>query len=178
MILQHVTRERLPRGLHHPLKYADLEAPLQGKGAPRLYLSARFGGDVLREPPEHRTGGPAATAVGREYLQLARIHYHPQAHRVLDGDDLPWGDQDDPLVVFADVFPVEREVSQWLPALRRFTAQTAAAHVGKLAGNGLPGDRWLVHLALLPETSELEVGTVTWTDLRRNDERIERVPIS
>ena len=170
MIVQHVTRERLGRGLHHPLKYADIEACVDAAGASRIFLSVRFVGQPSSGQPDHRDRPVGAE--GREYRELVRLHYHPEAHRVPVEGEAPWADVDNPVVLFADVWPVERELTQWLPRLRSYLAKLVAANVNALTPDGLPTSRWLLHCALLPETSEVEVGTTTWTELRRNDEAI------
>lgn len=175
MIVQHVIRERLGRGLHHPLKYADVESCFEGAGADRMFLSVRFIGSPSADDPEHRQkprSGPP-----REHREMVRVHYHPSAHRVPMDGDVPWLDVDDPIVVFAEVWPLEREMTQWLPQLRGFLAGLIKANVDGLMQNGLPGQRFLVHASLLPETSEIEVGTTSWTELRRNAEAIHNVNI-
>ena len=162
-------------GLHHPLKYADIEACLPGAGSRRVYLSVQFRGQPSSDLPEHRDRhhGPDS----REYRQLARVHYHPEPSRVPTEDTPPWSNDDDPTVVFVEVWPVQRDLTQWLPNLRAFLTKLLRANVDGIAPKGLDGSRFLLHFGLLPETSEIEVGTTSWTELRRNREAVHAVAV-
>jgi hypothetical protein len=175
MIVQHVTRERLGGSLHHPLKYADLAACLEEVGAERVYLSVRFVGTPSAASPEYREKSRSEPV--REQHELVQIHYHPSAHRVEVEGTPPWEGVTDPVVVFVDIWPVERDVTQWLPRLRSFLAGLVKANITGLLPNGLPASRFLLHASLLSETSEIEVGTTTWTELRRNQEAVHAVAI-
>lgn len=173
MILQHVIRERVAPGLHHPLKYSDLETPIAMSTDVPVHLAVTFLARTLNEPDEPSKGGPPLG----EYRLLTKVHFHPEAHRVPTTGDVPWADATSPTVVFADVHPVEREVTQWLPGLRKFTAELVAEKLLAQTGGAFPGDRWQLTIALLPETSELQWGLTTWTALRRNAEVVQRVAI-
>ncbi len=183
MIIEHVTRDRHPKDLHHPVRYADLEGLFVDPGGKeRLYLSLHFGGAVLESVPEHRqskrpgrqkAGLPGSAA----YVQLLRVHHHPDPTRVKPPADTPWAEDDKPRVMFADVLPLERKLTEWFPSLRAQLCDVLAPRLGHLQALG-PNARWLVHVALLPESAELEVGTTTWTELLRNEEAIERLPLA
>ncbi len=182
MIVQHVSRDRHPRDLHHVLRYGDLEAAIPHEGKNKVFLSMHFTGTVASDPPEHRqskrTGRKRAGLLeGAEYVQLVRVHYHPRAERVTEVEGKPWADVDDPVVIFGEVFPITRKVSEWFPRLRASLAELLTTRIATLTAQGLPGDRWLLHVGFLPESGSLEVGVTTWSDLRKNDEKIERVAI-
>ena len=175
MIIGHVHKERLSKQLYHPLKYADLEACVDTPTLPQAYLAVRFSGTPSDHVPTHRTqtGGGAP----REAHQLAMLHHHPSPERVSFPGDVPWADKTAPKVIFADVWPVDRALTKRTPQLRNWLAQTMADQVRKLNGQHLFEHRWLLHIALLSETMELEIGTTTWTDLRRNRETIARISL-
>lgn len=181
MIVQHVSREKHPRNLHHVVRYGDLEAAVPVGERQSVYLSVQFIGSVVSGPPEHRqsqrSGRTKAGVRGVEYVQLAKVSFHPRAERVIDPDGCPWSDEEDPVVVFAEVYPIERKVSEWFPKLRAAVAEVLMARVGELARGGLPTDRWLLHVGFLPESGSLEVGITTWTDLRKNSERVDQFKV-
>ncbi|GEM_PF-2735765 len=175
MIIKHVTRGRSPRTVHHPLKYSDLETAVGEQGGARVHLAVHFADTPVNARP-HDSVVSGADA-GSEYRQLVQVHFHPQAHRVPSANDVPWAGEDEPNVIFVDVFPIERDVSKWLPRLRLFITAELNRRVGELTKGGLPSDRWLLRAGLLPETSELEVETTTWTALRRNKATIDVVGV-
>lgn len=182
MIIEHVTRDRHHRDLQHPLRYADLEALLPRQEAPdRVYLAAHFTGAPLDDVPEHRQsrrpGRTRADLPGSAaYHQVMRLHHHPEAARVVDPAGRPWAGDASPRVVFADVHPLDRKVAEWFPGLRAAVGEVLGPRVRALFAAG-PASRWLLHVALLPESTELEIGTTRWTALLRHDEDIERIAL-
>lgn len=182
MIVQHVSREKHPRNLHHVVRYGDLESAVPAGERQKVFLSVQFTGAVVPEPPAHRQSQrsgrkKAGVATSAEYVQLARVTFHPIAARVVEPEGKPWAEVDEPTVVFAEVYPIERSVSEWFPKLRASVAETLTTRIGELTRGGLPTGRWLLHIGFLPESGSIEVGTTTWTDLRKNDERIDQFPI-
>ena len=182
MIISHVTRDRCTKDLHHVLRYGDIESTLPDTGRDKVYLHVRFGADVHSEQPEHRRSKRsgrtrAGGAAGVEYLQLATLHYHPKAERVVDAAGTPWEGVSSPVVVHGEVFPIPRKVSEWFPQLRGAVAELLTTNVAQLARDKVGGDRWLIHVGFLPESGSLEVGLTRWTDLRKNPERVERIVI-
>ncbi len=173
MIVGHVIRERHAKDLHHVLKYADLEACAQAPDVRKSFLYLNYPAEPITTRPKWRRKGRAS----EDWYELLTLHYHPEAGRVLADDGTPWAGVDEPVVVFSQVPPVPRDISAWLPKLRSFVAGVVAEKVEALAPRGLPTGRWIVHVALLPESSTLEVGVQTWTDLRHNDEIVERIPV-
>ncbi len=173
MIIRHVIREKHGKGLHHVLKYADLEVCAQAPGVRKSYLHLDYPAEPVTSRPEWRRGQQR----GEDWFEVLMLHFHPSAARVMSDEDTPWQGVEEPVVLFGRVPPVPREISAWLPQLRSFVADVVAERVRNLAPSGLPTQRWTVHVALLPESSTVEVGVQTWTDLRRNDERIERIQV-
>ncbi|MEY3013926.1 MAG: hypothetical protein RIT45_2661 [Pseudomonadota bacterium] len=183
MIVEHVRRDRHPKDIHHVLRYGDLEGllPLQDDKQ-WIYLSAHFGGAVTDSVPDHRqsrrSGRQRAGLPGTAtYFQLCRLHFHPDASRVVDAAGTPWETAQQPTVVFADVMPVAHKVSEWFPTLKAGICEVLGGEIRQLVANGY-SDRWLLHVALLPESAELEIGRTTWSDLLRNDEKVWRVALS
>lgn len=182
MIVENVTRDRHHKDLHHPLRYADLEGLLEDPGAKaRLHLSVHFTGSVLESVPEHRQSKRA----GRQkaglphqaaYFQVLQLHHHPDAARVVEAAGRPWADEQQPRVVFAQIHPLERKVTEWFPALRGAMVDAIRDRVASEMAQG-PSVRWMIHVALLPESAEFEIGTTTWSELLRNDEIIVRQPL-
>lgn len=173
MIVHHVTRDKHGKDLHHVLKYADLEGCAWAPDVRKSYFHIDFLADPVVEQPDWRRGPPPRA----DWYELLNLHFHPQPERVMPATDMPWADVTDPVVLFGRVPTVPREISTWLPQLRTFIAQVVADRVRILAPKGLPTGRWTLHVALLPESSTLEIGLQTWTDLRRNDETIERISV-
>ena len=182
MIDENVTRDRHHKDLHHPLRYADLESLLEDPGAKsRLHLSVHFTGAVLESVPEHRQSKRA----GRQkaglphqaaYFQILQLHHHPEPARVVEPAGRPWADEEQPRVVFAQIHPLDRKVTEWFPAIRSAIVEAIAERVTAAMAQG-PSVRWMIHVALLPESAEFEIGTTTWTALLRNDEVIVRQPL-
>ena len=173
MIVRHVTRDKHGKDLHHVLKYADLESCARAPGVRKSFLHLTY-------PAEPSTRRPTWRRKGRgkeDWFELLTLHYHPEASRVMADEGTPWAGVESPVVLHGQVPPVPRDISAWLPQLRSFVAKVVADRVVALAPDGLPTGRWILHVALLPESSTLEVGMQTWTDLRRNDEQIERIPV-
>ncbi|MCO4762920.1 MAG: hypothetical protein KC502_15500 [Myxococcales bacterium] len=182
MIVQHVSREKHPRDLHHVVRYGDLEAVVPVGERQKVYLSVQFTGSVVADPPEHRQSQragrkKAGDSAGEEYVQLGTVQFHPRAERVIDPEGCPWADDEAPTVVFAELHPIPRKVSEWFPQLRSAVADVLKSRVGTLTRKGLPSARWLLHVGFLPESGSLEVGITTWTDLRKNDEQLERLQV-
>jgi hypothetical protein len=182
MIVEHISRDRHPKDLHQVLRYGDLEGIMPaGGGRERVYLSAHFLGEVADGVPAHRQSiRPGRRKAGlpdkATYFQLCRLHHHTDASRVVPPEGKPWQADAAPAVVFAEVQPIARKVSVWFPMLRQAIVDVLAAEVAGLVGDGY-GSRWQIHVALLPESAELEIGVTTWTDLLRNDEKIRRVAL-
>lgn len=183
MIVEHVSRDRHSKDLHHVLRYGDLEALLPDPGGKeRVFLAAHFQGAVADAVPDHRqsrrSGRQRAGLPGSaSYYQLCRLHYHPDAARVSPIEGTPWAEENQPTVVFTDVMPIARKVSEWFPTLKAGMTEVLAAEIRQLTAGGF-GDRWLLHVALLPESGELEIGRTTWSDLLRNDEKVWRVALT
>jgi len=182
MIVQHVSREKHPRELHHVVRYGDLEAAVPAAERQTVYLSVHFTGSVVSSPPSHRQSQRAGrTKAGSkasvEYVQLASVTYHPRAERVVQADRMPWADDAEPVVVFAELHPITRKVGEWFPKLRTSVAEVLASRIGELTRGGLPTGRWLLHIGFLPESGSLEVGITTWTDLRKNPEQVEQFAV-
>ena len=173
MIVRHVNRDKHGKDLHHVLKYADIEGCAEAPGVRKSFLHLDFPADPVVTPPEWRRSAP----VRADWYELLYLHFHPEPGRVLGAGGTPWEEVAEPVVLFGRVPPVSREISAWLPQLRAFVTGEVAARVKKLAPNGLPTGRWTLHVALLPESSTLEIGIQKWTDLRRNKETIERVAV-
>lgn len=182
MIVEHVIRERHNKDLHHVLRYGDLEGIMPDRGGrDRVYLSAQFKGAVADGVPLHRQSKrPGRRKAGlpdnATYFQLCRLHHHPSAERVIDPEGTPWQSDTAPSVVFAELLPISRKVSEWFPLLRQGVVDALGAEITALANDGY-GARWQIHVALLPESAELEIGVTTWTDLLQNDEKIWRIPL-
>ena len=182
MIVENVTRDRHHKDLHHPLRYADLESLLEDPGAKsRLHLSVHFTGAVLESVPEHRQSKrPGRQKAGlphqAAYFQILQLHHHPEPARVVEPAGRPWADEEQPRVVFAQIHPLDRKVTEWFPAIRSAIVEAIAERVTAAMAQG-PSVRWMIHVALLPESAEFEIGTTTWTALLRNDEVIVRQPL-
>ncbi len=182
MIVQHVSREKHPRELHHVVRFGDLEAAVPTAERQTVFLSVQFTGSVVSGPPEHRLSQrsgrtKAGSNDGVDYVQLALVSFHPRAERVVEPDGRPWDGVVEPVVVFAEIYPIERKVSEWFPKLRAAVGEVLVARIGELARGGLPGERWLLHIGFLPESGSLEVGVTTWTDLRKNDELVDQFKV-
>lgn len=170
MIVRHVIREKHGKGLHHVLKYADLAGCAEAPGVRKSYFHVDFPANPVVTVPEWRK-----TPVRADWYELLYLHFHPDPERVLAPAGTPWEGVEAPVVLFGRVPPVPREISAWLPQLRAFLAREVVQRVKQLAPKGLPTGRWTLHVALLPESSTLEFGVQHWTDLRRNEETIERI---
>jgi hypothetical protein len=182
MIVEHVQRDRATRDLHHVLRYGDLQGLLPDPGGrDRLYLAVHFRGAVGVDVPEHRqsrrSGRQRADApAGATYFRICDVHFHPECERVREAEGTPWAEEPGARVVFADVHPIERKVSAWFPGLRAGVAAALGAEIDRRCAAGWDA-RWLLHVALLPESSELELGRTTWTALLRQPEDVWRVPL-
>ena len=184
MVTPHITKNPVPKNLHHLLRFADLEHAAVSSGNEALFLSVSFSSTPSTDVPGRRksirkgrrkTGQPGP---GWEYHEMLEIHHHPDAARVMAPAGTPWAGLERPSVLFANVLPLPRTVTRRFPRLRRCVADLLEARIAELHGATGPQRRWLLHVGLLPESAVLEIGVTTWTALRRNPEKIERVEIS
>ena len=183
MVTQHVTKNPAPKAHHHLLRFAELQRAANESGNEALFLSVSFSGTPSTSVPDRRksirkgrrkSGLPGP---GWEYYEMVEVQYHPEAARVMPPEGTPWAGRESPTVLFASVLPLPRSITRRFPRLRSFVADLLEARIGQLRSAKGPRRRWLIHLGLLPESAVVEIGTTTWTALRRNPEKIERIEV-
>ncbi len=183
MVTRHIIKNRPPKTHHHLLRFAELERAANPSRNEALFLSVSFSDSASSNIPKRRKSirkGRLKSGVpgpGWEYYEMVEVQYHPEADRVMPPEGTPWASHDDPTVLFAKILPLPRLVTSRFPGLRRFVANLLDARISKLRSARGPQRRWLLHLGLLPESATIEVGTTTWTALRRNPEVVERIEI-
>jgi hypothetical protein len=153
-IIPSIHKRKLPKELHYPVKYSDIEACFL-ENPSDLWLDVfcwwsqavgrRFRGDFQPED---------------EYPLLI-LSYDP------DYQGFPWQDLANGYRVQATVGAVPRKVSAAVGLVRPVLQSTLANQVRKLIPRGIPCDRWQLHGNLLTRQRALEWEATPWMGIRK-----------
>jgi hypothetical protein len=169
-IIPHIVKEKLPRELHFPLKYHELEECLAAHLAGDVFLDVHESTwRVYRDTPvEHR--------LPPDDHHLLQLRFDPEEPRS-PHDPEPWRDLAERTVVHARLYAVPHAAmipgGLWRELLRGALADA----LRRLAAPGLWAHRWELRVLLRGDERALEVWLDRWTGVRHEEPQRWRIDV-